>query len=115
MKQIKPTTALKRMKKLLTPDTWCKQALAKTLDNMWVAPRAKDAVKFCLLGACERSLPEKPESWFIQKQVENALRLAIASKGYNDYGIGEFNDAQETVEPVLEVIDIAIKIAEKHD
>jgi hypothetical protein len=85
---------------------WCRNWLAVDTTGIGVDPTAKKAVAWCAWGALTvAGLPRRQnEVW------ENAIDRLKAAINYED--IANFNNRQETVEPVLAAFDKAIGLIE---
>jgi hypothetical protein len=101
---VSPIEILKAARELLAkPGAWTKGALARTESGAECAYFSADAACFCATGALNRA----EDSGFIITDewlaAEAALREACGGITPPD-----FNDAQESVEPVLAAFDRAI-------
>lgn len=79
---------------------WCRLAYAKDANGNAVDPKSGAAVAWCMHGALEAA-KTSDDAWF--RAVD---RLTAHTDGIEDFC--DFNNAQETVEPVLAAFDRAI-------
>lgn len=99
-------TNLQAKKKLikvrkLIENGWCKGCSARTKDNFVIDSKDKNAVKFCLIGACSRVT--KYEEFFSLLEYFYKVQKRVKSlPAFND-------DPQTTHKMVLNLIDRAIK------
>lgn len=112
---------------------WCKGAFARDLHGTPVPALSESACQWCLSGAVERACsrrtlsalpgvlnkglyPEYPELVDVPavRRVFSAL-AGVLNKGSRYYHElpAPFNDAQDSVEPVLELVDKTIERLEK--
>ena len=83
---------------LSSPDTWCQESPAKDARGNKVQPFNPDAVKWCALGAVQKSYP--PALW--EETMDRLLRaLSLSEKGISQLtksdkacSLMEWNDEQ---------------------
>lgn len=103
---------LKKAKALLVEKGWTKECYARGADGEYRLPTSPEATCFCVFGAvqaadgADESCDLSPEGW----QARRVLTLAAVTRGY--LHVPWFNDAQESVEPILALFDDAIAMAE---
>jgi hypothetical protein len=96
---------LKAARDLLSvPGQWTKRQAARDKDGNMTGPHSPDAVCWCLIGALAKC----------KVPTYGPMRDKIVRVIYDRYpetngGLVSFNDSQESVEPILEVLDIVIE------
>ena len=106
MKRDQVLTALRKLRRLLTPKTWCKGRMATTKRGRGVSTGDLLAAKFCLMGGAIRVTD--PDAT-LRSQVINDIQKAVPRIRYCSRSISCFNDAYETgIADVHRVIDKAI-------
>lgn len=91
---------LREVRKKLSNDGWCKNNYAQLLDGAATFAEDQNACRFCLSGAIQSVAPHSVSSGHLHR----ALSRKLNQTGWED-GLIAFNDHQETVEPVLALID----------
>lgn len=82
---------------------WCREASARDLNGYKVPARSSGAVSWCAFGALiAAGLPTHDTAH------PAYLKLVYAVKALGGSDIADFNDRQETVEPILAAFDRAI-------
>jgi hypothetical protein len=94
-------TALLIRARALVARGWCRGARASSLLGFRVSPYSSRAVAWCMSGALEAAA--LTESDLDRRRAHCRLRAAIGG-----ISVADFNDTQETVEPVLAAFDRAI-------
>ena len=90
---------------------WCRKVFAETAAGYRVPPYDQDACRWCLSGAVKAAAGDGSPP-FCVAEAEDELRRTIESS-YPDHPCWEyipnFNDEQDSVEPVLAVVDKTIE------
>jgi hypothetical protein len=87
---------------------WCREAAAVDMDGCEVDPTDPNAISWCAYGALMAAgIPDDgtDDSAFVRLDKE------MCDEGLGADSVGHFNDAQETVEPILAAFDRAIRSA----
>ncbi len=113
---------LKKAKALLEK-SWIKGAAARQQNGREVSSASPKACSFCMLGAIDGA-GEKLHAWTYERAAcRTALEVAfktlhpefVPNSNSNFTSLAQFNDAPETTkEQVLEVYDVAIRLATPH-
>lgn len=101
MTKMKPSTILKRARKLIEKG-WCRGVAAVTKSGTPVLPRSKHACRWCVSGAIQ--VYDRDDGF---NACINYLSSAVGSN------IICFNDEQTNKKPVLRAFDRAIALALK--
>lgn len=121
MSNLKPSTVLKRARKLIERG-WCKRAWARTADGSYIkcGPRTftfrqKEAAQFCVLGAIYRAANVKRSDvgagqGHVGGVAQRYFRQAIDGRDPID-----FNNDAESVEPIVAALDRAMMLAEAEE
>lgn len=95
------TTTLLIRARALVARGWCRGVPARNFLGFSVSPRSRHATAWCMSGAlCAAALVES------DLDRRNAQCRLIAAIG--GVSVADFNDTQETVEPILAAFDRAI-------
>jgi hypothetical protein len=104
---ITPETQLLVNVRGLLEKGWCKGTLAQDANNKAVEASDAGAARWCLAGAISRTGQDCDQAT-VMRAVFRLKNTVFALSVPQYYCLRSFNDAQKTVEPVLELLDRAI-------
>lgn len=99
--EVDEATALLVRARALVARGWCRGTEARTYFGYLVSPYSEWAVKWCMSGALEAAA-------LIASDLERRRARCRLIDAIGGISIADFNDAQETIEPVLAAFDRAI-------
>ena len=103
---------LKRARSIITkPGTWTKREFARNADGIPKLPKSKQAVSWCLLGACYKAVDEAGFGNPVLAEVAliDSLTNVLKKRHLSDC-IPAFNDGAVRQSTVLRLVDDAIKL-----
>jgi len=110
MKALTAKEILKGARALLVEKGWTQGALARDPAGAAVSPYAPEAMCFCVEGALLRATVDLwPDGEATRRalDIHDAYLMPRVPSGYG--GAFVLNDASDTVDPILELLDKAIK------
>lgn len=99
---IDPTTALLIRARGFIERSWCRKWFAGDANGWGVTPVSEQAIAWCMTGALMAAQQQTADGC-VNDAIER-LRSAVGGDGT----LADFNDRQQTVEPVLAAFDFAI-------
>lgn len=94
------------------PEKWTKKTMARDSHRRPVPPSSAEAVRFCSVGALEKTMLRRETSSTVDGEARILLTLAVCVLT-NTQSVVWFNDNRRTKhEDVMEVFDAAIQFAQ---